>query len=134
MKGIISSIKQFYNPPKHPDLKSRIIPISKDIQANIKTIQDMFDDSSDLTIKNISLKTVYKGIAAYGLNRGLDKMISQGIEEAKNTVKDFAKEIIKKILEAVMAGGAATEVNKAVNSLTNMTGGHMSAACPAAGI
>ena len=85
-------------------------------------------------IKNISLKTVYKGIAAYGLNRGLDKMISQGIEEAKNTVKDFAKESIKKILEAVMAGGAATEVNKAVNSLTNMTGGHMSAACPAAGI
>lgn len=56
MKGIISSIKEFYNPPRHPDYKSKPIPISRDIQANIKTLQEMFDNSSDLTIKNISLK------------------------------------------------------------------------------
>ncbi len=62
MISLISSIKRFYNPPKRPDRKIKPVPICRDLQSNIVILQDMFDDSSDLTVKKLSLKTEDKTI------------------------------------------------------------------------
>ncbi len=56
MKRILSAFKRFYNPPKHPDRKTKPIPISDDLRTNIETLKELFDNSSDLTIKEIALK------------------------------------------------------------------------------
>ena len=55
--GIFSAIRRFYNPPKHPDRTVEAIPISRNLQLNISALQQMFDDSSDFTVKKLFLKT-----------------------------------------------------------------------------
>ena len=85
-------------------------------------------------IKNISWKSIGKGLTSYGLARGVDKMIKEGLKEVKEGAKEYAVKKGRELFDMLKSGLGATSAMGAVKSLDYLSGRKMSAACPAAGM
>ena len=85
-------------------------------------------------IANVSMKTVMKGIVAYGFCRGVDKMIGKGIEEIKNTAKEYGIKAAKGLWKELTSGKTSASVAGAFGSMKYMGDRKGSATCPFAGI
>jgi hypothetical protein len=85
-------------------------------------------------IKNISWKSIGKGITSYGFARGVDKMIKEGLKEVKEGAKEYAIKKGRELFDMLKSGLGATSAMGAVKSLDYLSCRKMSAACPAAGM
>lgn len=56
MFDIIKKIEKFYNPPIRPRDNKPYLPINSSLRENVSKLRDIFNGSSDFTVKNISLK------------------------------------------------------------------------------
>ena len=63
MFNLFKKIQKFYKPQIHPHVSYPRIPIECSVELNIQTLQEMFDNSGDLTIKRMNLKLADGNIA-----------------------------------------------------------------------
>lgn len=58
MFNFIKKIERFYNPPLHPREDKKSIPIDNDLQNNVNKLREIFNGTTDFTVKNLNLQTV----------------------------------------------------------------------------
>ncbi len=63
MFNLFKKIQKFYKPQIHPHVSYPRIPIECSVELNIQILQEMFDNSGDLTIKRMNLKLADGNIA-----------------------------------------------------------------------
>lgn len=58
MFNFVKKIEKFYNPPLHPREDKISIPIDENLQKNINKMREVFNGTTDFTVKNLNLQTV----------------------------------------------------------------------------
>lgn len=72
-------------------------------------------------IFNITAKTLFKGIVAFGLIKTVDTIVDKAIEEGKNFVEDKIRSIVNKIINDVMSGNTSANASSAISNAASST-------------
>lgn len=72
-------------------------------------------------IFNITGKTLFKGIVAFGLVKTVDSIVNKAIEAGKDITKETIKSTINKIINDIMSGNASANVSNTISNSTSLT-------------